>query len=791
MKAQQSYIINQKLKFWSLILTLVILGSCSPARRLSDGEALIWKNKVKLHQDEKYFSSTDMLEYVKPEPNQKLFGFIRLKLGLHNIGNNGKDNKIRKWFMRIGEPPSLIDSLRTERSSEQIKFYLNKQGFFNALVTDSVYYKGKKKGVAYFDVHPYQPYTLNKVSYEIQNKLIASSLKSHLEKSLLKVGQRYNYDLIDSERERLTNILHNESFYAFNKDFWYVEVDSSLGDNSVNLILKLKTTTTSVQNKSTFKPHKIGTVKIHCGFDPYAKLLQKTDTIQYKGYTVIYYEKAYLKAEILFLATFLKQGDYYKEQNLELTYKRLGALKYFGAINITFESNQTEGYFPILATDIYLTPRTKQNFNLESRVTNTGGNLGVAGSLVYGHKNAFKGGEVLEVSLAGGLESQQIITEQELDNTNKSGLFNNLELNTIEFGPEVRLIVPKFLIPFTAPNFSKSSNPKTIFSTSLNFQQRPDYIRSITNFNVSYEWNESQTKKHIIVPAEISVIKINPSTEFTNRLIALNDQLLINSYRDHLISSFRYSFIYNSQLNTKSRRNTFFRANLESAGNLLHLTNAFGIAEQKEGYQNLFNIRYAQFIKADIDVRKYFTLFNKNILAIRTKVGIGVPQQNLKVLPFERSFFGGGANDNRAWQARTIGPGAYSDTSSVISFDKIGDVKLATSIEYRFDVIKYLEGAIFVDAGNVWLIDGDKIRTGGTFNSSTFLSEIGIGAGIGARFDFDFFIIRLDVATKLKDPSLSQGERWFYQAKEQFKKLYNEDKYPQRLIWNLGIGYPF
>lgn len=793
MKAHQSIIINLRLKIWSGILIASILVGCSPARKISDNEALIWQNKVRISQSEKYFSRNTILEYVRPEPNQKLFGFIRLKLGLHNYGNNGTDKKIRKWFMRIGEPPALLDSLRTARSTEQIKFYLNKQGFFNATVSDSIYYKNKskKKAIAQFNITTNRPYYINKVTYEIENINIAASLNSKLKNSLLKTGQRYNYELLDKERDRLTNILHNNSYYAFNKDFWYVEVDSSLGNHSVNVLIKLKVATTSEQSKVAFKMHKLGKVTIHCGFNPYKQNQQIRDTVYYKGYEIIYYDNAKLKPEILFLSTFLKEDDYYQKRYLELTYKRLSSLKYFGAINIQFEQSNLEAKYPILKANILLTPRKKQSFNLESRVTNAGGNLGIAGSLVYANKNAFNGGEVFEISLAGGLESQQIITGTEVKDNGKTGLFRNLELNTIEFGPEVRLIIPKFLVPFTAPNFSKSSNPKTIFATSLNFQQRPDYIRSITNFSLSYEWNETAKKKHIIAPVEISVIKINPSTDFTNRLIALNDQLLINSYRDHLISSLRYSFIYNSQLGSKARKNTYFRGNIESAGNVLNATNALGLAEKKEGHLNLFNIRFAHYIKADIDIREYIRLFNKNVLAMRANAGIGIPQQNLNVLPFERSFYGGGANDMRAWQARTIGPGSYADTSSVISFDKIGDVKLGASIEYRFDIFKYLEGAIFADAGNVWLLDGDNIRTGGTFKSNRFISEIGVGAGAGARFDFEFFIIRLDVATKLKDPALSQGERWIYQTKTNYEKIHGESSYRQRLLWNLGIGYPF
>ena len=766
--------------------------ACSPTRRLSENEKLLWKNEVEINQQKKYFSKNDILAYVRPETNQKLLGVLRLKLGLYNIGNNGKDSRLRKWLMRIGEPPVMLDTARANRSKEQIKFYLNKQGFFNATVSDSIYFhkRNPKKAYVKFEVQTNKPYYIRNVKYDIYQDIIKANLEGELNKSLVKKGDRYNYNTLDNERARLTNILQNKCFFAFTQELWYVEVDSALDSYQVDVTIRLKKLQNTQLNAATFKKHKIADVTIHCGYNPYTQNQIIDTTLSFRGYEIKYYNGAFVKPEILFLSVFIKSGDFFKKEYLELSYKRLNSLNYFGAINIQFDQQDLADEYPKLATNIYLSPKIKQNVKIESRVTNSGGNLGVSGSLVYGNKNAFKGAELFEISLTGGFESQQIITDDEDDQQSTNRFLSNLELNTIEFGPETRLSIPKFLLPFNPPKFSKTSSPTTVFSTSLNFQERPDYIRSITNFSLSYEWKESDTKKHIITPAEISVIKINPTQEFTDRLIALNDQLLINSYRDHLISALRYSFIYNTQAKTKQRHHTYFRANIESAGNLLNYTNGLGLAEQNENFQELFNIRFAHYLKSDLDLRKYFNFLDKSTFAVRTIVGAGKPLENLNVLPFERSFFGGGANDIRAWQARTIGPGSYTDTSSVISFDKIGDLKITTSAEYRFDVFKYLEGALFVDAGNVWLLNKDNRRIGGLFKPSTFVSEIAVGAGIGARLDFDFFIIRLDAATRLKDPALKQGERWFYQPKTTFEAEQNTS-YRQRVIWNLGIGYPF
>jgi hypothetical protein len=297
---------------------------------------------------------------------------------------------------------------------------------------------------------------------------------------------------------------------------------------------------------------------------------------------------------------------------------------------------------------------------------------------------------------------------------------------------------------------------------------------------------------------ELSLIKINKSNEFQQRLDELQDLFLNASYSDHLISAIKVSYIFNQSL-SKLTNSFYYRGNAETAGNLLRTVMALTNVERDTlGSFQLFGIRYAHYVRTDHDFRYYRKHRDNSSTVFRVFAGIGVPLTNLSVLPFEKSFFAGGANGLRAWRAQTLGPGSFQNV--VTTFDRIGELQIEGNIEYRKKLISVVEGAIFIDVGNIWLLRPDPIRPGGEFEANRFLSEIAIGAGVGARLNFDFFIIRFDLGMQFKDPSLAPGERWVFQPKDEFNERvrnFNENNtrqvnnYSPRLNLNLGIGYPF
>jgi len=346
----------------------------------------------------------------------------------------------------------------------------------------------------------------------------------------------------------------------------------------------------------------------------------------------------------------------------------------------------------------------------------------------------------------------------------------------------MKLNIPKLMIPFYENyDFVKNHNPKTRISTSFNYQQRPDYTRTIGNASFGYFWKGGKNKHytHFINPIEIYLVKIfdfNP--DFQEQI----ENLYIRySYENQLMSVFSYDLTFNNQNINKTRSFSYFWLNLETSGNIPNMIYKATEQEQIDGAYNFIGVEFAQFAKADLDYR-YYQIFNENqSLVYRGFFGIGLPYGNsIRGLPFIKKYFIGGANDIRAWRVRTIGPGSYSNPET--NYDQIADMKIMFNLEYRFKLISFIEGAIFLDAGNIWAIDEKDDRPGAIFKWDSFYKEIALGTGFGTRFDFSFFIIRFDFGIPLYDPVYSENERWL----GTFDTFELSD-----FTFNFGIGYPF
>ena len=689
------------------------------------------------------------------------------------------------WYRFVaGEPPTLLDSGYVENSRKFLSNYLISKGYFNNEVSVHIKYNQKKKraNVDYI--------VKAGVPYLIENKVFSSNdyLRPLVERTpdypIVNEGDRFDVDLMDEEREKITEFLKNNGFYYFNKDLIYYQADST--DRNYKVSLEGGITGSNQQDSisndflRTWRINKIEVAQIGL------PLNNPTEIGDYLFYSS---NELAVNPQTIIQNILIGKGDYYKANRVQLTYRRLLSLPIFSNVSIQFTRSDIDGFLDCF---ISLRKAEKQSFSIETKGTNSSGFLGIEGDLIYRNKNIFGGAELLTVKLIGGIQAQAALTDEDQ---------SNVTLNTIEIGPEVKIQFPKFLLPVNQNKIAQSANPKTNLSSSFSYQSRPDYQRTITNFKFGYSWNETESKKHYINPLEMSIIKINPTADFTMRLEELNNRLLTDAYRDHFITSLVYGFNFNSQRQKFQKDVFYYQGNLESSGSLLRgIMNLTNQEQDSLGAYSVAGIRFAQFLKLDNDFRYYRNFSSKNSLVARFAGGLGVPLKNLDVLPFSESFFAGGSNGIRAWQARSLGPGSYFEPNVIL--DKIGDIHLEANIEYRFDLIDYLEGALFYDAGNIWLIDEDPLRPGSSFTSKNFLGEIAMGAGLGFRLDFDFFIIRLDVGTQLKDPALNKGERWFFQPKDEYNAaidLYNNDQppgreleyYKQQYTFNLGINYPF
>ncbi len=758
--------IKTKLVFAGLIYLFIV--GCNPTKHLKPNELFLKKNTVKI--DTRKIDKEELEGIVKQKTNRKILHTFRYHLGVYNLFNK----KDTKKFKDIGEPPIIYDSLLTEKTAKQLKLYINNKGYFDNIVTYQTTVKKNKIKVKY-NIESGEPYIIKKIEYVLDDDNLKQLAVNILFKSLIKKGNTFDADVFDEERERIKKAMRNVGYYYFTKDYVKFEIDSTMGNHELTVYLYIKNQLVNdIENDTVYeKPHTkyyINDIDIYLSKTFKDKNLNEFDTITFKNVLLHYDGKLKYRPRMLNHGISLNKGGLYLLSDQQNTYKYLSELNLFKNINISFEdvgNNQ-------LNANIFLNPSFTKSFSIEGIGTNSGGNLGVESNIIYSNKNIFRGGEHLTVKLNGGLEAQQLINDEQEDIK-----LLGLPFNTLEFGPEVNLEFPRFLLPINLEKFSRKANPKTNVNLLVNYQTRPEYKRNLTQATFGYFWNESSYKRHTINPINISVINLNPTAEFQERINNENNPFILSSFQDHFINSTTYSFVYNSQTVNKIKDFEFLKFHIEFAGNIQHaynkLTNQPYDNPETKSY-NIFNIRYAQFIKTDIDVRFYGQTKSTSFVK-RINLGIGKPYGNLNALPFEKSYFGGGANGIRAWQARSLGPGSMPDSLAENSLTQIGELKIEGNLEYRFDVTKIVEGAAFIDAGNIWILSEDPNRPNAEINFGRFWQDLAAGVGIGLRLDFNFFLIRFDLAAKLKDPSTTTPEKI-------------------DLIWkkptlNLGIGYPF
>lgn len=727
----------------------------------------LFLKQVKFKIDNKRISKEDLKNIVKQKPNRKILGVFRFHLGVYNLFSANSEAKIKN---NIGEPPVIYDDQLTKKSSDQLHKYFQNKGYFKSKVEHELVQK-KNKVLSTYIINTGNPYLIKTVNYQFEDPKLRDYVLYEKNKSLIREGSAYDTDILDKERDRITTILKNRGYYNFNKNYVHYKVDTTIGNEQIHIELQVKNRLTKTKDSTTYENHRaylINDVNVHLRNKFNHAFSPNTDTLWYRGIKILYDKNARFKAKMIHHAINFKVDDLYQLRDHKATYRHFSALKLYKKINIDFKEVSENK----LSTTITLTPKPIKSSIVETVGTNSGGTLGIEGSLTYLNKNLFKGGEHFTIKLKGGLAVQQLINSTE---NNRDIL--GLPFNTIEIGPEVSLELPRFLLPAQQWRFSKRALPKTTFKTLFNWQQRPEYERSLAKVSFGYSWNESNTKKHSVSPINISYIKLNLTEAFRAEINNEDNPFITNSYTDHFISSTHYSFIFNNQQLNKARHFNFLKFDFELAGNLLSIYNNLNSSSRDTVFNSfeLLNIRYAQFVKGDVDFRDYSLQKNSSFVK-RLAIGYGLPYGNLNVLPFEKSYFGGGANGIRAWQARTLGPGSLAD-SLLTPSAQIGEFKIEANLEYRFDIIKFLEGAVFVDAGNIWLLKPDEKRPNAAIDITKFYDDIAVGIGTGLRLDFSFFIIRFDLAARLKDPATDTPKKWSLNTKSP--------------TLNVGIGYPF
>lgn len=799
-----------------LLAVALIFGACRPQKDLAPGEFLLHKQRISLANTStkdagEFYSHVNMDELksiLKQKENRRLLGVFKIYLHLYTYGSR-KDNGWRRWLKKLGEPPTIYDTTKTRLSSEQLALFIRKKGYFLSESWDTISYEKKKRVVIDYFIQPNEPYRFRQTSFYIEDTNMIKDIGRLTRESQIDPGQPYDEYVLSEERSRIERALKNDGYYDFSKLYVSYLVDSINKKRGVDIEVKIKQPSESrltADGKDTLilKPHKkyyIQDVFVNVE-DRSGKIMNLGDTLVVEGHRFLNHGHKLIRPYVILRALFIHPGDLYSLENIEYTYERLGNLRAFKSININVFPDPKVPNGDQLMVEIDLSPNARQSFMIETEGTNRRGNLGVNGSVTLTNRNTFHGAEILEAKVLGGLEAQNVDnTILGGDTTTDRSILGNSPFNTLEYGFETNLKIPGLWIPRKVSNIPSYTKPTTQFGLSYNHQLRSAYKRDIFNFGFSYNWFLNRKHGFKVSPMDLSFVRIDKAAWFDQRLQDSKNSLLINSYQNHLIAATIFQYEYTNQ-ERYNKNYVFFRTSLESAGNLLSfIDQQFGFpitADTTGDYYTTFGIRYAQYVKGDGDIRLYNVLNEHMRSVYRLYGGVGIAYGNLPVLPFEKSFYGGGSNNNRAWVTRTMGPGGMPDT--VTNVDRIGDMKLELNWEFRFDIIGSLGGAFFVDAGNIWLRNKDEQRPLAEFDVNRFYKELAIGSGVGIRFDLSFFIIRLDGGYRIHDPIYPEGERWFFESKDNYHQYRAEAQAAGKTIsseafrgvtFNLGIGYPF
>jgi outer membrane translocation and assembly module TamA len=752
---------------------LVVIISCSPVKYVPDNSYLL--NRVEVNVKDKNVKVDDINSYIKQKENLRILGFAKFHLWLYNLSSKKKSND---WFKRIGEEPVVYNEILTQKTNSQLNQVFKNKGYYNSSVKNnlSVNKKRQKVDLEYI-ISPGEPYKIRNITYHINDSTLRNIFYTDTTQKSIFTGQLFDVDLLEGERRRISGLFKSRGYYDFNKGHIYYVADSNFYSNQVDIDMHL--------NKDVYemKPYLINefTISLLPGTSfqntSGQNEVEKIDTLLLGNYKFISGQTFRYNPELFINLNNLKSGQLYNINDVEETFNAFTSLKQFRFINIQFEKIEG-GNNNLLNCNINLAPMTKQSVSANIEGTNTSGNFGVAGNLNYQHRNLFQNAEIFRINLRGARERQQSVVKDV-----------SSDFNTSELGVETSLSIPKLLGPGNWLNYFDQFLPRTVFTLGYNFQNRPDYTRTITNFKIGYNWKTTKSLWHnwnIIDFNMVNLYEFDP--DFINSIM---DLYIKSSFTDHLIFATNYSVVYNTQDINVRKNYKYVKFSIESAGNTLNLlSSVFGakkvesidtVGVRTSNYYKIFNTRYAQYVKADLEFRYGYMIDEYNSIVGRAFIGVGLPYGNFDVLPFEKKYFTGGANGIRAWQVRSLGPGTYRAPSDAYP-NQSSDIKLEANLEYRYKLIKMLEGAIFLDVGNVWAINDKDNRPGAKFEFGNFYKQLAIGTGTGFRFDFSFFIFRLDLGLKLRDPAQLEGNGWIIGN----RKLNNYD-----FNISFAIGYPF
>ncbi len=775
-----------------MTMLTVLLWGCSAVKHVPAGNYLLDEVKVTLvdsagnNTDAEGVSTMELVNFLRQTPNHEVLGFAKLSLATYSLSGADTTKWYNRWLRRVGQAPVIYDSTLTEASRRQLLQAMVNLGYMDARVSADTIHKGTKKMKVAYAIEPGEPHRVQSMGYNIADTAIRRLVLADVAaEGTLRPGMLLDRTALDNERSRIARMLRDRGYYRFTRENINYTADTLAGSTLTNLTMNIHAPAAAMAASpdssllTDRKHHRymIRRVNFYIDCEPGAGI---RDTVCHKGTYFYYGTDHYLRPQLLYDMCPISSGDTYSARSLERTYEALGRLAIVKFVNVRLEPVGSVAGTGLLDADIVLSRNKKQSVTAELEGTNSEGDLGFGIGLGYQHRNLAKGSELLSAKLRANYESL-------------SGKFEGLvNKRYTEYAAEVGITFPTFKCPFLSRSFKQRILASTEFAVSFNYQERPEYTRIMTGASWRWKWQQQRRnaqRRHTYDLIDINYVRLPHSTiDFIDQ-IAPSNPLLRYSYEDHFIMRMGYVYnITNRRLPSATEARSYlqpsvysFRAAVETAGNLLYAISSMAHQKRSDGVYKILGIQYAQYVKGEADYTYTRALSGRSSLSFHVGAGICYPYGNSSMVPFEKRFYAGGANGVRGWGVRSLGPGRYDARNSVSDFiNQCGDIRLDLSVEFRAKLFWVFEGALFVDAGNIWTIKDYENQPGGLFRFDSFYKEIALAYGVGLRMDFTYFLLRFDLGMKAHNPAMNQ-KPW----------PVVHPKWSRDANFHFAVGYPF
>lgn len=754
-------------------LLLWMTASCSVSKFIPEGEYLL--DDVKVVSDDKAVKPSDISGYNRQNPNSSWFSLVKVPMHIYSLSGTDTTRRINRFIQKLGDKPVIFDEEAAERSREDMQSALHNMGYMQADVRLRKETRKKKLRLKYL-VHPGPAYRISHWDYDIQDDSVRRYMAGYASQ-LMHEGMRFDVNTLDQERQQMTNHLQDRGFYRFNKEYVTCTGDTVRGTHLVDLTFHIAPY--DATSHTTHARYRIGEVNVVTDFDMTHAMRQdfaRFDSLHYKGLNIFYRERPFLKPEVLSQNIAITPDSFYSDSRLQHTRSSLGRLHAIKYTDIRFQEDAADS--TRLDCHVLLSRNKVNSFSAELEGTNSAGDLGAAASLSYQNRNLFNGSELFTFKVRGAYEAV-------------TGLQGYSNENYVEYGVEASINFPRFLFPFISAEVRQRTQATSEIGIQFNSQERPEFGRRAASVTWGYRWTYKRKWQHRVDVLDLNYVYM-PWISSTFREEYLDNpensnSILRYNYENLLIMKAGYGFTYHSdgrESRTASNNSYSIRFNIESSGNLLYAFSHMLNATRNEDHQyTVANIAYAQYIKTDIDFTKSFRIDHRNSIVFHVGMGVAYPYGNSRILPFEKRYFSGGANSVRGWSVRRLGPGSFAGNDRNIDFiNQSGDIKLDLNLEYRTKLFWKLNGAFFVDAGNIWTIRDYEEQPGGAFRFDSFYKQIAVSYGLGLRFDFDYFILRFDAGMKAVNPA-------YRNSKEHYPLIHPD--FGRDFAFHFAVGYPF